>query len=70
MTTVGDGDFKYEVNRDWLLRNVPRYWDLGQCADVAVDSEDIVWLFSRSEHPVTCWTTDGEFVGSWADKGP
>ncbi len=70
MTTVGDGDFRYEVDRVWLLRNVPRYWDLGQCADVAVDSEDIVWVFSRSDHPVTCWTTDGEFVGSWADRGP
>jgi DNA-binding beta-propeller fold protein YncE len=70
MTTVGDGDFKYEVDRDWLLRNTPRYWDLGQCADVAVDSTDTVWVFSRSEHPVTAWTTDGEFVGSWGDRGP
>lgn len=70
MTTVGDGKFKYEVDRDWLLRGVPKYWDLGQCADVAVDSEDIVWVFSRSKHPVTAWTTDGEFVGSWGDLGP
>lgn len=70
MTIVGDGDFKYEVDRDWLLRNVPKYWDLGQCADVAVDSDDIVWVFSRSKHPVSAWTTEGEFVGSWGDLGP
>lgn len=70
MTIVGEGDFKYEVDRDWLLRNVPRHWDLGQCADVAVDSKDDVWVFSRSKNPVTCWTTDGKFIGSWADLGP
>jgi sugar lactone lactonase YvrE len=69
MTTVGDGDHRYEVDRDWLLRNVPAFWDLGQCADVAVDSKDRVWLFSRSKHPVTCWTTDGKFIGSWANQG-
>jgi DNA-binding beta-propeller fold protein YncE len=70
MTVVGDGRFKYEVDREWLLRNVPRYWDLGQCADVAVDAQDMVWVFSRSEHPVTCWTAEGKFAGSWGTRGP
>jgi DNA-binding beta-propeller fold protein YncE len=28
-----------------------------------------VWLFSRSKHPVTCWTADGHFIGSWGDLG-
>lgn len=69
MTTVGDGKFKYEVDRDWLLRNVPKWWDLGQCADVATDSQDRVWVFSRSKHPVTCWSPEGEFIGSWGDGG-
>jgi|TARA_B100000959_G_scaffold59100_1_gene62005 DNA-binding beta-propeller fold protein YncE len=68
MTIVGEGKFRYEVDRDWL-RNKPAFWELGQCADVGVDSNDRIWLFSRSKHPVTCWTTDGQFIGSWGDLG-
>lgn len=69
MTIVGDGKFKYEVDRNWLLRGVPKYWDLAAIPDVAIDSEGLVWVFSRSEHPVSCWSPDGEFVGSWGDLG-
>jgi len=69
MTIVGEGKFQYEVDRDWL-RHKPAFWELGQCADVGVDSQDRVWLFSRSNNPVSCWTTDGEFIGSWGDRGP
>jgi DNA-binding beta-propeller fold protein YncE len=68
MTTVGEGKFTYEVDRDWL-RHKPAFWELGQCADIGVDSQDRVWLFSRSKHPVTCWTSEGQFVGSWGDLG-
>ena len=68
MTTVGEGKFQYDVDRDWL-RHKPAFWELGQCADVGVDSQDRVWLFSRSKHPVTCWTTAGHFIGSWGDLG-
>jgi len=68
MTTVGEGKFQYEVDRDWL-RHKPAFWELGACADVGVDSQDRVWLFSRSKHPVTCWTTEGQFIGSWGDLG-
>lgn len=68
MTTVGEGKYTYEVDRNWL-RHKPAFWELGQCADVGVDSQDRVWLFSRSKHPVTCWTADGKFIGSWGDHG-
>ena len=68
MTVVGDGINRYEVDRDWL-RKKPEFWDMGQCADVAVDSHDRLWLFSRSNNPVTCWDVDGNFIGSWGDRG-
>ena len=68
MTIVGEGKFRYEIDQDWL-RNKPAFWELGQCADVGVDSKERIWLFSRSKHPVTCWTTDGKFIGSWGDLG-
>mgnify|MGYP001333421072 CR=1 FL=1 len=61
--TVGESKFQYEVDRDWL-RHKPAFWELGQCADVGVDSQDRVWLFSRSKHPVSCWTTEGQFIGN------
>lgn len=69
MTTVGEGKYRYEVDREWLLRSVPKWWNLGECADVACDAQDRVWVFSRSEHPVTCWTPEGKFIGSWGDRG-
>jgi len=68
MTTVGEGKYRYEVDTEWL-RHKPAFWELGQCADVAVDSQDRVWLFSRSKHPVSCWTSEGRFIGSWGDHG-
>lgn len=65
MTTVGDGDFRYEVVTDWP--NMPEWWSFGLASDVAVDSKDRVWVFSRGEHPVTCWSKDGDFIGSWGE---
>ena len=59
MTQVGEGKFKYEVDQNWL-RYKPKFWELGQIADVAIDSKDRVWLFSRSKHPITCWEKDGK----------
>ena len=68
MKLVGNGKYKYEVDRDWL-RKKPKFWNLGQCADVGIDSHDNVWLFSRSKHPITYWTNDGDFIGSWGNSG-
>tara|TARA_B100000427_G_C15463762_1_gene575272 strand:- start:52 stop:960 length:909 start_codon:yes stop_codon:yes gene_type:complete len=68
MAKVGEGKFKYEVDQNWL-RYKPKFWELGQIADVALDSKDRVWLFSRSKHPITCWEKDGKFIGSWGNLG-
>ncbi len=65
MTTVGDGDFRYEVVTDWP--QMPEWWSFGLASDVAVDSKDRVWVYSRGNHPVTCWTKDGALVGSWRE---
>ena len=35
MTTVGEGEFRYELDEMWP--NVPEGWELGLCSDVAVD---------------------------------
>ena len=62
---VCNGGFAYEVHDNWL--RPPTGWDLRQIVGVAVDSKDRVYLFSRSDHPLTIFDRDGEFLGSWGD---
>lgn len=63
MTIVGDGDYRYEVVPEWP--KMPEAWEFGLVSDVAVDSADNVWVYSRGEFPVTWWTPDGDLAGSW-----
>ncbi len=65
MTTVGEGDYTYELVPSWP--NVPKYWTLGMVSDGAVNSRDEVHLFSRGLHPLTIWTPDGDFISSWGE---
>ena len=36
-------------------------------SDGAVNSKDEVHIFSRGEHPITIWDTDGNFISSWGE---
>lgn len=65
MTTVGSGDYRYEMVPSWP--DMPRYWSLGMASDAAVNSRDEVHVFSRGLHPLTIWTTDGDFISSWGE---
>ena len=62
---VGYGDFRYEMATDWP--KMPEFWEFTLCSDVAVDSRDRIWVFSRGKHPVSTWSADGDFVGSWGE---
>jgi sugar lactone lactonase YvrE len=62
---AGHGDIRFSVQVD-ILRP-PLYWDLGLCSDVGVDAEDRLWVASRRQHPISVWTTDGTFLGSWGE---
>ena len=62
---VGYGDFRYEMATDWP--KMPEFWEFTLCSDVAVDSRDRIWVFSRGKHPVSTWSEDGDFVGSWGE---
>ena len=48
---------------EWL--GLPEYWSLGLCSDVAIDSQDRVWVGSRGDHPVSIWNPDGTLNGLW-----
>ena len=62
---VGSGEFTYELVDTWP--KMPKYWGFGSASDVAVNSMDEVYVFSRGDHPLTIWDTDGNFVSSWGE---
>ena len=66
MTTILEsGDFRYEVNMDWA--KLPEGWSFHEVADVAVDSKDRVYVFSRGKHPLIVFDREGNFLYSWGE---
>ena len=62
---VGEGKLRYEVMAQW--EQLPSGWSHGDVAGVATDSQDRVYVFNRSEHPVIVYDTDGKFLSTWGD---
>jgi DNA-binding beta-propeller fold protein YncE len=62
---LGDGNYVYEDLTDWA--NLPEGWTFKEVADVAVDSQDRVYVFNRGEHPMIVFERDGSFVTSWGE---
>jgi DNA-binding beta-propeller fold protein YncE len=62
---VGAGRFRYEPLVQW--ERLPPGWSFGEVAGVATDSADRLHVFSRSEHPVTVFGRDGQFLRSWGE---
>ncbi len=65
VTRLGSGKFTYEVNVDWA--KLPKGWSFLEVPDVAVDSQDRVYVFSRGEHPMMVFDRDGNFLTSWGE---
>ena len=62
---LGRGDYQYEVIADWA--RLPAGWSFGWIPSVAVDSQDCVYVYSRSEHPMVVFDREGNFLTSWGD---
>ena len=62
------GRDRYEVVEGFFRR--PRGWTFVDVADVAVDTDDNVWVFSRSAHPVMVFDRDGHFLDAWGELVP
>src|SRR6187200_2895838 len=62
---VGEGAHRYEVMADW--EQLPAGWVHGDVAGVATDSQNRVYVFNRSEHPVIIYDADGTFLDTWGD---
>jgi hypothetical protein len=65
VTRLGSGKFTYEVIVDWA--KLPKGWSFLEVPDVAVDSQDRVYVFSRGEHPMMVFDRDGNFLTSWGE---
>lgn len=59
------GDRRYELVEGW--GELPDGWRWGQVAGVAVDSEDNVHVFTRSEHPYLVFDRSGKLVDHWGE---
>lgn len=62
---VGNEQFRYEASEDWA--QLPPGWSFGEVVGVATDSRDRVFVYSRSEHPLTVFDRDGKFLTSWGE---
>jgi sugar lactone lactonase YvrE len=62
---VGEGDYRYELAENW--EQIPQGWGHGDVGGIATDSQDRVYVFNRSEHPLIVYDRDGRFLGSWGE---
>jgi sugar lactone lactonase YvrE len=63
---VGEGAHRYEVMADW--EQLPSGWIHGDVAGIATDSQNRVYVFNRSEHPIIVYEQDGTFLDTWGDE--
>ena len=55
----------YRVSEGW--GQLPEGWTFKQVAGVAIDSQDRVYVFNRSPHPVIVLDREGRFLTSWRE---
>ena len=55
----------FEEAEGWA--QLPAGWKLGEVPGIAVDSQDRVFAFCRSQNPVVIFHQDGRFLGSWGE---
>ncbi|MEZ5361963.1 MAG: peptidyl-alpha-hydroxyglycine alpha-amidating lyase family protein [Bryobacterales bacterium] len=55
----------HKLVKDWA--QLPRGWNFGETASVAVDAQDNVWVFNRGPHPVIQFDRSGRFLRAWEE---
>ena len=61
----GNGEYTYTFVEKWP--NVPTDWRWGWIVGVAVDSQERVFVASRSQNPLAIFDTDGNLLETWGD---
>ena len=59
---VSGGRFTYEIVPGW--GRLPQGWEWGQVSSVAVDSQDRVYVYTRTAHPLMVFDRDGNLLES------
>jgi len=62
----GGGEFQYELVDGWA--KLPAGWSFLDVGGLATDSQDRLYVFNRSPHPVMIFDKDGSFLGSWGEE--
>lgn len=64
---MGGNTYKltYKVSEGW--GQLPEGWTFKQVAGVAADSQDRIYVFNRSPHPVIVLDREGRFLTSWGE---
>ena len=65
MTIVGTGEYVFEFAQDW--GSLPDKYEWGQVGAVAVDSQDRVYAFNRSDHPMMILDREGNLLSTWGE---
>ncbi|MCS7207424.1 MAG: peptidyl-alpha-hydroxyglycine alpha-amidating lyase family protein [Dehalococcoidia bacterium] len=65
MVQVGTRPYTYRLVEGWA--HLPRWWEMGEVADVAISPEGLVFVYCRGAHPVLVLERDGRFVSSWGE---
>lgn len=61
----GTGSYTFSVVENWWT--LPQGWKFGWIPAVACDSQDRVFVYSRSEHPLVVFDRNGRFLASWGE---
>jgi hypothetical protein len=66
MALLGEGDYKYELVRDWP--KMPAGEKMGVVSRVAADSQDRIYVFQRKDPPVLVFDREGKYLDNWGSK--
>ena len=61
----GSGEYRYELVDGWA--KLPEGWSFLDVGGIAIDSQDRVYVFNRSPHPVMVFDRGGNFLSSWGE---
>ena len=63
--TVGYGRYVYQHVPGWA--RLPKGWEWADCAGVAVDSKDRIYVYNRGPHPMMVFDTAGNLLSTWGE---
>ena len=66
MVSYGEGEFSYQLQKNWA--QIPEGSSFIDVCSIAVDHNDRVYVFNRSENPIMVFNHDGRLLTSWGKK--